>query len=259
MIWKTRPRSDFGSLQAIREGAGPVVLLLHGVGLRAEAWGAQIEALSQDHTVIAPDMAGHGERALLSVPPQLRAYVDAVADAMTEPAVVVGHSMGAMMALNLAERYPQKVRGVAALNAIYRRSEAAKQAVQTRAASLDGVSMADPEPTLIRWFGEAPSPARTACKDWLNHVNPTGYKAAYTVFVSEDGPSDEALASLSCPALFMTGCNEPNSTPAMSKAMSARAPYGTAITIEGAAHMMPMTHPAAVNAALRDLIQRSML
>ena len=259
MIWKTRPRSDFGSLQAIREGAGPVVLLLHGVGLRAEAWGAQIEDLAQDHTVIAPDMAGHGESPLRSCPTKVSAYVDVVAEAMTEPAVVVGHSMGAMMALDLAARYPQKVRGVAALNAIYRRSEAAKQAVQARAASLDGVSMADPEPTLIRWFGEAPSSERTACKDWLIHVDPAGYKTAYTVFASEDGPSDEALGSLSCPALFMTGSEEPNSTPAMSKAMSARAPHGTAITIEGAAHMMPMTHPAAVNAALRNLIQRSIL
>ena len=259
MIWKTRPRSDFGSLKAIREGAGPVVLLLHGVGLRAEAWGAQIEALSQDHTVIAPDMVGHRESALPSFPAHLSAYVDAVAEAMTEPAVVVGHSMGAMMALDLAARYPQKIRGVAALNAIYRRSEAAKQAVLTRAASLDGVSMADTEPTLIRWFGETPSPARTACKDWLIHVDPAGFKAAYTVFASEDGPSDKALGSLSCPALFMTGSEEPNSTPAMSKAMAAFAPHGTAITIEGAAHMMPMTHPAAVNAALRVLIQRSTL
>lgn len=259
MIWKTRPRSDFGSLQAIRDGAGPVVLLLHGVGLRAEAWGAQIEDLAQDHTVIAPDMVGHGESALPSFPAHLSAYVDPVAEAMTEPAVVVGHSMGAMMAADLAARYPQKIRGVAALNAIYRRSDGAKQAVQARAASLDGVSMSDPEPTLIRWFGEAPSPERIACKDWLIRVDPAGYKAAYTVFASEDGASDEALASLSCPALFMTGSGEPNSTPTMSNAMAARAPHGTAITIEGAAHMMPMTHPAAVNAALRDLIQRSML
>lgn len=54
MIWKTRPRSDFGTLKAVVQGSGPAVLLLHGVGLRAEAWGAQIEDLAQDYTVIAP-------------------------------------------------------------------------------------------------------------------------------------------------------------------------------------------------------------
>lgn len=203
-------------------------------------------------------MAGHGDSPMLPSTPRLSAYVAAVAEALTTPVVVIGHSMGAMMALDLAARFPQKVRGVAALNAIYRRSDAAKQAVEARAASLDGVSMADPEPTLIRWFGNAPSPARTACKDWLTHADPAGYRAAYSVFAREDGPSDDALGALNCPALFMTGSKEPNSTPAMSEAMATRAPQGTVITVEGAAHMMPMTHPAPVNAALRDLIQRSM-
>ncbi len=257
MIWKTRPRSEFGALRAIHEGSGPVVLMLHGVGLRAEAWGAQIEDLALDHTVIAPDMAGHGESPMRAGPAGLADYVDAVADALDGPAVVVGHSMGAMMALDLAGRFPQKVQAVAALNAIYRRSDPAKNAVRARAATLDGMTMADPEPTLNRWFPQTDSPQRDACKDWLRSADPAGYRAAYAVFANEDGPSDQTLRSLGCPALFMTGSEEPNSTPAMSAAMAALAPQGYAEVVQGAAHMMPMTHPAVVNAALRGLIQRS--
>ncbi|MEC7963535.1 MAG: alpha/beta fold hydrolase, partial [Pseudomonadota bacterium] len=78
MTWKTQPRSDFGPLQAITVPAsngsssqqngsaekGPLAILLHGVGLRAEAWAAQIPVLSDlGFDVLAPDMPGHGQSA----------------------------------------------------------------------------------------------------------------------------------------------------------------------------------------------------
>lgn len=243
MTWTTRPRSEFGRLRAVRAGVGPSVVLLHGVGLRSEAWNAQIDDLSRDFKVIAPDMAGGTT---------LADYVDPVAEALDAPAWMVGHSMGAMMALELAARYPEKVRGVVAMNAIYRRSEEAAKAVQARAAMLDGRTIPDPAPTLSRWFGETPSPERTACDHWLRTANPALYRDAYTVFAHEDGPL--ALNTLSCPALFLTGADEPNSTPAMSQAMAALAPQGSAHVIPNAAHMMPMTHPTAVNAKLRAFL-----
>lgn len=239
MTWTTRPRSEFGSLKAIRKGVGPTVVLLHGVGLRAEAWGAQINDLARDFTVIAPDM-GRGVT--------LSEYVDPVAEALDASAWIVGHSMGAMMALDLAMRYPEKVRGVVAMNAIYRRSSDVKAAVQARAHAL-GDGIGDPSGTLTRWFSDTPSPERTACEAWLRGADPATYRDAYTVFAHSDGPAN--LETLTCPALFLTGHDEPNSTPAMSHAMAARAPQGRAEIIAGAAHMMPMTHPTQVTAHLR--------
>ncbi len=87
-------------------------------------------------------------------------------------------------------------------------------------------------------------------------MDPEGYKAAYSVFAREDGPADEALRKLSCPALFMTGGREQNSTPAMSRAMAALAPDGRAEIVADAAHMMPMTHPELVNRALLEFAER---
>lgn len=252
MMWTTRPRSGFGALTAIRAGDGPPVVLLHGVGLRAEAWAAQIDALSRRFAVIASDMPGH----LQSLPPAglptLAAYTDLVAAALEGPALVAGHSMGAMIALDLAIRYPGLVLAVAALNAIYRRPPAAAEAVRARAAKLDGITPCDPAGPLARWFGDLPSPEADACRAWLTSVDPAGYRAAYTVFATEDGPPDPALAALACPALFLTGEAEPNSTPAMSAAMAALVPQGRAVVLPRAAHMMPMTHPAEVNAVLLD-------
>ncbi|MEM9439191.1 MAG: alpha/beta hydrolase [Pseudomonadota bacterium] len=250
MIWTIQPRSEFGAMAAITSGKGLPLLLLHGVGLRAEAWTMQIEGLSPTWSVIAPDLPGHGESQMLGSRPTLRDYVDRVAMAIGEPVCVAGHSMGAMIALDLAIRYPGKVRGVAALNAIYRRSAEAAAAVLDRAAVLDGVKPADPQGTLERWFGDTMSAEALACKAWLTGVSPAGYKAAYSVFACEDGPSDIGLSGLQIPALFATGGAEPNSTPAMSHAMADLIPNGRAVVLKGAAHMMPMTHADAVTGML---------
>jgi pimeloyl-ACP methyl ester carboxylesterase len=253
MMWTTQPRSDLDGLSAIVAGTGPLVLLLHGVGLRAEAWAAQINTLSAaDYRVIAPDMAGHGEdrRPAQNIPVDLAGFIAPLAPVLDQPYVVIGHSMGAMMAMGLAKMHPQNLRGVVALNAIFQRGSPAKNAVQERADKLDPNIAIDPNTTLSRWFKDEISDTRQACEEWLLACDPRAYKAAYEVFAHEDGPSEAHLAQLPCPAFFVTGQQEPNSTPDMSRSMAQFAPNGRANIIEGAAHMLPMTHPEAVNATL---------
>lgn len=258
MISTTLPRSELAGLSAIVAGTGRPVLLLHGVGLRAEAWGAQIKALRDTHHVIAPDMPGHGQTPCNAQCKVLDDYVQAVVPLLhmlDEPALVIGHSMGAMIALELASSAPECVRAVAALNAIFERSDGAKAAVRARAASLDGNTLPDPTPTLERWFGTGQSSQRSACNDWLRMADPLGYKQAYTAFAHADGPSRQALNRLKCPALFATGALEPNSTPDMSRMMADLAPQGRVLVVDRAAHMMPITHPADVNSALSAFAQ----
>lgn len=260
MTWTTQPRSRFGQIAAITKGVGPKVLLIHGVGLRAEAWAAQTDTLAENCHVMAVDMPGHGESIPLALDPHgtgpgLADYTDAIAATLDEPALVIGHSFGAMIAMDLAIRHPEKVRAVAALNAIHQRDAESKAAVRARAESLDGVTVADPTSTLNRWFGSDPSAERDACHRWLCEVNARSYRDAYRVFASQDGPSEEALATLHCPALFLTGANEPNSTPEMSRSMATLAPRGRSEVLAGAAHMLPMTHATQVNAILKQFMQ----
>ncbi|MFT5272791.1 MAG: pimeloyl-ACP methyl ester carboxylesterase [bacterium] len=257
MTWTIQPRSKAGGQTAIAVGSGPQVVLIHGVGLRAEAWGGQLKALAQRCRVLAVDIPGHGECARIGDNPQLADFTNAIAATLTEPSVVIGHSFGAMIALEIAQSYPDRVQGVAALNGIFQRDDAAKAAVLARAASLDGTSMADPAATLSRWFDSEPSAARDACHDWLCQVDAAGYRDAYRVFASQDGPSERALRNLRCPALFLTGENEPNSTPQMSQLMADLAPKGRATVVKGAAHMLPMTHASLVTAILEHFIQET--
>ncbi len=253
MTSTTLPRSERAGLAVLEAGAGRPVVLLHGVGLNAEAWGAQIDGLSGGCRVIAPDMPGHGQSRRLNGQPSLEDYVQAVLpllDSLTEPAMIAGHSMGALIAVELAARAPAKVCAVAALNAVFERPPEAAAAIRERAGRHDGRTVPDPTQTLERWFGNAASPERAACDRWLRAVDPAGYKAAYTAFARAEAPSRETVRAIACPALFATGALDPNSTPQMSRAMADLAPDGRVLVVDDAAHMMPMTHAHRVLGAL---------
>ena len=105
--------SDGAQVRVVEEGAGEPVLLIHGVGLRAEAWGPQIRALSASHRVIAVDMPGHGESEALPGDPRLPDYVAWAARVIQAldlgPVSVAGHSMGSLITAGLAVERPDLV------------------------------------------------------------------------------------------------------------------------------------------------------
>jgi pimeloyl-ACP methyl ester carboxylesterase len=99
------------------EGHGPVVLLLHGVGLTRAVWREVIPGLVTQFRVIAPDLRGHGRSP--NPPgssftfPELEGDVLRLLDAKgVDSAYVVGHSGGALLALRLALDHPERVRGL---------------------------------------------------------------------------------------------------------------------------------------------------
>jgi pimeloyl-ACP methyl ester carboxylesterase len=235
------------------------VVLIHGVGMNQSVWAPQIDALTAAYQVIVYDMLGHGASALPTPAPTLDEYasqLEALLDAMKiERAHVVGHSMGALVALEFALTHPQRTLSVAALNAVYDRTPAQREAVMSRAATLsDAPAAAGVDATLSRWFGD-PVPghltqAAQAVRDLLLSVDPIGYARTYRLFASSDDAHVGRLAHLAVPALFLTGECDPNSSPSMSLAMADVAPYGRAEVISNERHMMNVTDPARVNERL---------
>ena len=239
------------------------VVLIHGVGMNQSVWAPQIEALSTAYRVLVYDMLGHGASALPTAAPTLDEYaaqLEALLDEMQiERAHVVGHSMGALVALEFALTHPQRTRSVAALNAVYDRTPAQREAVMSRAATLGEPAAGQPaeagvDATLSRWFGD-PIPvhltqAAQAVRDLLLSVDPVGYARTYRLFASSDDAHVGRLAGLTVPALFLTGECDPNSSPSMSRAMAQAAPFGRAEIIANERHMMNVTDPARVNERL---------
>lgn len=95
-----------------RADAAPAVLLVHGVTSSHLAWPFVVERLPGVR-VVAPDLRGRGESRRVAGPSGMAAHADdlaAVLDALAiDDVVVVGHSMGAFVAVVLADRHPARV------------------------------------------------------------------------------------------------------------------------------------------------------
>ncbi|MFE0752374.1 alpha/beta fold hydrolase [Inquilinus sp. NPDC058860] len=243
-----------------RAGTGRPIVFIHGVGMASSVWAPQIEAFALTHTAIAYDMLGHGGSALPPERPGLKDYSDQLRSLLDEldlgRAVVVGHSMGALVALEFALNHPDRTLGVAALNAVYRRTPAQREAVLDRARRIEAEGPGGAvDGTIARWFGN-PVPAALAevadkTRAFLESADPVGYARTYRLFASADAAHAERLGGLAVPALFLTGEEDPNSSPEMSRAMAAAVPRGRAEILPGERHMMSLTAPALVNARLR--------
>src|SRR4051812_12056630 len=171
----------------VTAGEGELVVLVHGVGLRLEAWAPQIDALATTHQVVAVDLPGHGDSSAIRPGSGLVAFVEwfiAVLDDLSCDSVnVAGHSMGALIAGGCAVMAPERVRRVALVSAVHRRDAAAAAAVRSRAAEI-AAGEVDPSAPLSRWFGAdavASEPYRLV-KQWLASVQLEGYATAYGAF-----------------------------------------------------------------------------
>jgi pimeloyl-ACP methyl ester carboxylesterase len=101
------------TLRVYEAGEGPTVVLLHGLGGAACNWTAVAPALAERARVVVAELPGHGGSSALPAPvATLDAYADRVAGVVPARAVVAGHSLGALVALRLAARHPQLVRGL---------------------------------------------------------------------------------------------------------------------------------------------------
>jgi pimeloyl-ACP methyl ester carboxylesterase len=98
-------------------GSGPVILLVHGITSTADVWRRVMPALAEHHTVLAPDLLGHGGSAKPRGDYSLGAYASGLRDLIAalghERVTVVGHSMGGGIAMQLAYQFPERVERMA--------------------------------------------------------------------------------------------------------------------------------------------------
>lgn len=249
----------------IRAGSGAPVLFIHGVGMSAAIWQPQIDLMRDRFDVIAIDMLGHGASPLPRENAELADYADQAIRLLDhlglERVAVVGHSMGALVAQELALRHPSRVGSLVCLNAVFRRPPQLAQAVRERAAALGGPG--DPSAiaaTIARWFGNPIPPAlagaAATARAALESVDAEGYARTYRLFASADTAHADRLADLAAPALFMTGSEDLNSTPAMSAAMARLAPSGHCLVLNGEKHMMTIASPTKVTQHITAFLDR---
>src|SRR5436305_15207295 len=93
-------------------GSGPPILLSHGSTSSCATWETAGRALARRHTVVAPDLVGHGESAKPRGDYSMGAFASGIRDLVVAldigPATVVGHSLGGGVAMQFSYQFPER-------------------------------------------------------------------------------------------------------------------------------------------------------
>ncbi|MDE2080798.1 MAG: alpha/beta fold hydrolase [Burkholderiales bacterium] len=243
------------------------LLLLHGIGGGRAIWDDAVAAFDRaGHRALAIDFPGYG-----TAPgrPTLEAMVEAAAAAVGRlgraPVVIVGHSMGGMVAQELVAR---GVAGVQALvgglvlactSASFGPSDGAWQAkfVADRLAPLDaGLGMAGMAARLVPAMVApgAPAAALQAAIDVMSRVPQASYRTALQAIAAFD--RRQALAAITVPTLCLAGEHDRTAPPALMQRMAQRIPGAEYRCLAGAGHIANVEQPAAFQAAVLGFLQR---
>ena len=94
-------------------GEGPAIVLIHGITSSSRTWRAVTHGLAEHHTVVAPDLMGHGQSGKPRGDYSLGAYASGVRDLLAvlgiSKVTVVGHSLGGGIAMQFAYQFPERL------------------------------------------------------------------------------------------------------------------------------------------------------
>ena len=256
-------------MRSFAAGSGPLLVLLHGFGGAASNWALTAPELARHCRVLVPDLPGHGGSSPLpAAPHRLDPYADRVAALFDEPAILVGHSLGAVVALRLAVRRPELARGLvlagaAGIASSTRASERALALIATikpgkrivgmrrrvsrtpflRRLAFGMVSVADPR-ALDPFMAEA-----FLAGSGLH----TDVRAAGDALVRSDPRLD--LERVSCPALVVHGARDVQ-VPLRDGFEYARRLQAPLRTIADCGHLLVGERPVAVVDAVLSFLHR---
>jgi 2-(acetamidomethylene)succinate hydrolase len=260
------------------EGDARTAIFLHGLTGVAEVWGPTVEALRPDRPVcLALDQRGHGHS---PKPGSGYAVTDYVADLLAlvrklhlEGADLVGHSMGARVAMVAAARHPRLFRSVAIVDigpeqwaANHRATVAALDRMAASYPNADaavgGAASGRPPGAIVRDLAEARPDADVLRAIALARLR-TAPDGTVTWLADREALKQTVVAHrsrnywrdwerISIPALFVHGAASNEVRPAIAEAMRRRNPRVRYHALQGIGHNIPLLAPRALGEALRD-------
>ncbi len=244
-----------------RDGDGPAIVLLHGVGLDLTMWDPVADRLAAERTVIRLDMYGHGQTPKVLGELSLQDFAEQVAwvagAAEVDRFDLVGFSMGALVAQAFVRRHAGRAGRLVLMGGVYNRSPLERDAVLRRLRTAEEEGPASlVEPALARWFApgflDRSPEVGAAVRKRLMANDHEGFLQAYRVFAQADRDICGHETSLVGPVLVATGELDSGSTPVMAQSLAAALPMARALIWLGLAHLAPLQDPDTVTDAIRQ-------
>ena len=243
------------------------MLLLHGIGGGRSIWldggsGTASALAKAGYLAVAIDLPGYGDSAgtpdMDSLVQAVRAVAEHIGAAHT---VLLGHSMGGMVAQEFAARHPLALHGLilACTSASFGKADGAWQAqfIAERLAPLEaGLGMAGVARKLVPGMvsPQAPAAALQVAMAVMARVPETTYRAALQAIACFDRRA--ALANIAVPTLLLAAEHDRTAPPDVMQRMATRVAGSSYLCLAGAGHIANVETPAPFNAAVLAFLQR---
>ncbi|MBK9118156.1 MAG: alpha/beta fold hydrolase [Phycisphaerales bacterium] len=244
-------------LSVVEHGQGMPVLFIHGFPLCGEFWQPTVRWL-QGYRAILPDLRGHGASAV-SEQASIEQYADDLIAVLQgcvgrEPVVVCGLSLGGIIALELATRHRERLRGLVLVDCRY--LEETQEGRQQRETLADRVLNEGVEELAGEMAGRlfAPGASEKLRTEWrarMAATHPRGVAAAVRAIAARRDYAG-LLATLAVPTLVVFGAEDIVTPPVIGHEMARAIPGATFVEIEAAGHLPPIEQPERFAGVLQE-------
>lgn len=242
-------------------GEGQDLVLLHGWGLHGGIFAPLVERLATRFRTHAVDLPGHG-RSRTGGANGLEQWADAVRAAVPTPAVWLGWSLGALVALRVALDAPAAVRRLVLVAATPRFTTAPDWPHAQAPTMLDrfGADLAHDFRRTVQEFltlqslgdADARSQVRTLRPLLFAHGDPDPVVLAAGLAILRDTDLRPELGRVDAPALVLAGARDRLTPPAAAQALAGALPHAIAEILPGVAHTPFLARPASFAARIAE-------
>ena len=248
-------------------GTGPALVMIHGWAMHSAIFAPLVERLEGEFTLHLVDLPGHGRSRDDHRPLHLPALADALVEQLPA-ALWLGWSLGGLVALQVAQRHPYRLRGLAMICASPRFVNAADWPDGMAPAVFSGFARElerDYRGTLDRFLAlEAQGSDRMReelrlLRDQVYaYGEPDSRVLCEGLQLLEDSDLREALPTLAMPSLWLAGRRDRLVSPLAMRAAATQAPNAAYVEISSGGHAPFLTHADEVVSALRQWAARAL-
>ena len=270
----SNPGAAGGLPAPIDAGSGPVVVLVHGQPGAGGDWAALAGLLRDDHRVLAPDRPGWGlnDRGAMGMGANAEALHELLAAAgVRSPAVVVGHSLGGGVALELALRHPERVGALVLVasvggagslsgfdrllavpflgNGILRAGVGALRRVLIAATRSSKRSRSARVAHMVAVLPTVQAAIGTDGRPMVGRSR-RSFLVEQRALLAEAPQLERSLCRIAVPTAVVTGASDHVVPPAAARSLAVQVPGAELVILEGG-HLLPFDHPDKVAEIVR--------
>jgi 3-oxoadipate enol-lactonase len=228
---------------------GVAVVLAHSLGTDHRVWDGLLPHLPASVRAIRYDLRGHG---VSDAPPALYSIADHVADlvaildglGVAAPVVIVGLSIGGMIALAFAAAHAGRTRAIVLADTGYRigTKDIWNERIDTvRTKGIEALADGAVERAFSGAYRQA-HPAEVA--GWRNLISRTSVEGYVgSAYALRDTDLEKEARTIRVPTLVLCGSTDPTAPPELAHATAALIPGAKTVIVTGPAHLMPTEAP----------------